>query len=397
MTPSEELVFRLCRRSFLSLWSYANPLKSQGKELCDALVVCAPDVIIFSVKEVRPRASGDVETDWARWTRRAIEESAAQVYGAERWLGTATHVITKEGTQGLALPDLAVRRVHRVAVALGSDGMIPIASQDFGNGYVHVFEEGALDVLMRELDTISDFADYLRAKEALLETTMVIVEGGEENLLAMYLRAGRRFEHTPDQLLVEGNLWEHLQRDGTFQAKKRANEASRPFDELIETFGREALAGTLEPGSMLTETEQLLRIMAREDRFNRRILGKSFNEFVDKAAEQDAGLARMGLSRSGVVYVFLALSRDFPREQRTKDLGLRCFVARGLNPSATTVVGIATERYEGKPGFSLDGCLLHLPTWTAAHQSQLLAIQKDLGYFVNAQERRTREDEYPSA
>src|SRR5262245_12411608 len=139
MTPSEELVFKLCRQSFLSLWSYANPINDSGKELCDVLVVCEPDVLIFSVKEIGAKSSGDVEGDWARWTRRAIEDSAKQIYGAERWLGSASHVVRKEGTQGLPLPAPERRRVHRIAVALGSGGTIPIASQDFGKGYVHVF------------------------------------------------------------------------------------------------------------------------------------------------------------------------------------------------------------------------------------------------------------------
>lgn len=52
LTFSEALVERLCHQSFLSLWSYANPRAGAGKELCDLLVVCEPDLVIFSVKEI---------------------------------------------------------------------------------------------------------------------------------------------------------------------------------------------------------------------------------------------------------------------------------------------------------------------------------------------------------
>jgi hypothetical protein len=97
VTRSEELVFKLCRKSFLSLWSYANPRGRNGKELCDVLVVCDPDVIIFSVKEIQSKESGDVGTDWSRWTREAIDASVKQIYGAERWLASATHVVAKDG------------------------------------------------------------------------------------------------------------------------------------------------------------------------------------------------------------------------------------------------------------------------------------------------------------
>lgn len=395
MTPSEELVFKLCRQSFLSLWSYANPLNGAGKELCDVLVVCDPDVLIFSVKEIQAAASGNIDVDWKRWTRRAIEESAKQIYGAERWLGTASHVITSAGNQGLPLPDPAVRRVHRIAVALGSQGEIPIAAQDFGKGYVHVFEEGSLDILMKELDTITDCTDYLRAKETLLETTMVMVPG-EENLLALYLRGGRKFEHKPDQLIVEGDLWEHLAKDEAYQARRRADRDSLWFDEIIERFCRDAIAGTLEPGSTMSDTERLVRVMARESRFNRRILGKSFKEFYDKAAKKEID-ARMAPSPSGVVYVYLALDRTISRELRSKELSLRCVVARGLHPGSTTVIGLATERYEGKPGLSFDGCYLHLPEWTEERQRAMERIQKDCGYFVRAVRTSNSEDEYPAA
>ncbi len=394
MTPSEELVFKLCRQSFLSLWSYANPINDNGKELCDVLVVCEPNVLILSVKEIRAKSSGDVETDWARWTRRAIEDSVKQVYGAERWLGSASHVIRKEGTQGLPLPAPEVRRVHRIAVALGSGGTIPIASQDFGKGYVHVFEEGSLEILMRELDTITDFTAYLCAKETLLETTMVTVPG-EENLLALYLRAGRKFEHTPDVMFIEGDLWEQFIQEDGYKAKRLADAASGFFDEIIERFCRDADAGTLEPSATLDEAERVVRVMARENRFNRRILGRAFKKFYDKAARKEIE-ARMAPSPSGIIYVFLALGRDVPREMRTKELALRCFVARGLHPTSTEVIGLATERYEGEPGLSFDGCYVYLPTWTPEHQQRLEALQKDLGYFANARQVHSSEDEYPT-
>lgn len=179
MTPSEELVFRLCTKSFLSLWSYARPRGKKGKELCDVLVVCDPDVVIFSVKEVKSKGAGASESEADRWRREAIEESANQIYGAERWLRTAEHVIPADRTPGLPLPKVDERRVHRIAVALGNKGEVPFGGGDHGKGHVHVLDERALDVLMSELDTIADFTDYLRAKEALLSRTRVLGEGGD--------------------------------------------------------------------------------------------------------------------------------------------------------------------------------------------------------------------------
>ena len=52
LNPAETFVLRLCRQSFLSLWSYANAQGKSGKELCDILVVCDPDIVIVSVKAI---------------------------------------------------------------------------------------------------------------------------------------------------------------------------------------------------------------------------------------------------------------------------------------------------------------------------------------------------------
>src|SRR4051812_22122176 len=111
LTRSEALVEQLCKRSLLSLWSYANPRSDTGKELCDVLVVCEPDIVIFSVKEIGLR-DPDNETDVARWRRKAIEQSAHQIHGAERKLAVLNRVIRSDSTPGLALPSLAARRIH---------------------------------------------------------------------------------------------------------------------------------------------------------------------------------------------------------------------------------------------------------------------------------------------
>lgn len=90
ITPSEQFVFHVCRESFLSLWSCANPRgKTAGKELTDILVVCDPDIVLVSAKEIGLSKTDDPIVQWQRWRKKAIEESADQLYGAER-VGLAT-------------------------------------------------------------------------------------------------------------------------------------------------------------------------------------------------------------------------------------------------------------------------------------------------------------------
>ena len=72
---SERFVAVHCDRTFLSLWGMANPVGKDGsKELCDYLVVCDPDIIILSVKDVR-LASEPNRITAEKWHRKAIEAS----------------------------------------------------------------------------------------------------------------------------------------------------------------------------------------------------------------------------------------------------------------------------------------------------------------------------------
>lgn len=83
LTPSEELVARLCQRSFLKLWTHPNPIGKNGKELCDCLIVCGQHILIISVKEVEYQDTGN-RVGWDRWHRVAVEKSVKQIWGAER-------------------------------------------------------------------------------------------------------------------------------------------------------------------------------------------------------------------------------------------------------------------------------------------------------------------------
>ena len=147
---SEEYVFNIARRSFLSLWSYANPQQeTKGKELCDVLTMFDDNVAIFSVKDVtlKSKAEKDVE----RWKRRAIEKSVKQIYGAERWIRSATHIIRSDGVNGLPLPQTSDIKIHRLSISLGSEGKALILSRDYGKGFVHIFDEDSFQIILTEI------------------------------------------------------------------------------------------------------------------------------------------------------------------------------------------------------------------------------------------------------
>ncbi|SRR6266851_771167 len=291
LNETEQFVYQVCRKSFLSLWSYANPQgKTPGKELCDILVVCEPDIIIFSVKEISFTEGVDESVNQARWFKRAIEESVKQIYGAERWITSATYVIKSDGVKGLPFPNAASRRVHRVAVALGGKDKVWKSFGDFGKGFVHVFDERSLHTVMTELDTITDFIKYLSDKEAFYRSgALTIFDGsGEEDLVALYLHFNRQFlssqeQGQPDTIILDDDLWETFRRKPEYRRKKEADRASRSWDSLLEVYCHDVLNEHLEVGSSPSDLEKVARTMAREGRFNRRLLGSSLNEFMSRS------------------------------------------------------------------------------------------------------------------
>ncbi len=229
VTPSEGYLRELCKRTFLSLWSYPNPFRDQaegdegGKEICDLLVVFENNIIIFSDKHCEFPNSANLDLDWARWYRRAIEKSARQSWGAERWIRAHPDRVfldakcTKKFPLSLVTTPTTV--FHRIVIAhgagarcireLGGSGSLMLNSSVVGGahtlprekggvpfmvgqvdstkGYVHVLDDTTFEILLKTLDTVADLSAYLMKKENCIKTGIVLSAAGEEELLAYYL------------------------------------------------------------------------------------------------------------------------------------------------------------------------------------------------------------------
>jgi hypothetical protein len=355
------------------------------------LVICDPDIIIISVKDIAIGSSGDNSLDASRWFRRAIEDSVAQIFGAERELSRLTHVIRHDGSQGLPLPPADGRRIYRLSVSLGSRGRVAIPSGDFGRGFAHVLDDYSLHAVLRGLDTITDFVSYLRAKE---DYPSEIISAGEEQLLALYLDNNRQIP-PKDRLVIPPGLWEELVARPEYRAKINNNDVSYIWDALIERIAGHHLQGQLELSGNLADPERALRMMARETRFDRRLLSRVTVDFSERAKRREIE-SRMVRSPSGILYVLLRKPPETLRTDRQAELQLRCYVARGVRQECTTIVGIATEVERAPQGFSIDLCYLEKPAWTAADQERLREIQADLGIFASAKQSSHHEKEYPS-
>lgn len=388
LTPSERFVAGLCERTFLRLWTHPNPRGKKGKELCDCLIVCGPHVVIISVKDNEYRETGD-KTGWERWTKVAIDKSIAQIWGAERWLDTV-ETVERADSRTVVLPPKNQRRYHRIAVALGSRGEVPLTWGDSGTGFVHVCDEFSVGALFLALDTITDFVEFLRAAEELVSGGMrpLFSGGGLEDLVALYLLRNRSFDFngrkqdkSEGMLILHNDIWKGLVKSDEFKLMRRSLESSYAWDRLIDYYARDLLTGGMFDmhSQQATDNELALVTMAIQPRMHRSYLAEAVLKFWQDPALKSAARVVQGFADTAFVFT-LASSED--RERRSQELALRCLVVRGRMPGVKTVVGIARDRPgTSSIGYSSDIVYIHMQEWSEKDAENVEGIQRDLGYF----------------
>lgn len=442
LTPTERFLGKLCRRSFLSLWSYANLHTDEGRknekgvghELCDLLVIFGNDVIIFSDKHVAFDESIEIQIAWQRWFRKAIRKSANQLFGAEMWLQTFPDRIFLDPycqqKFPVSVPKPEDIRVHRVCVAWGAYDACKrfFGGNSFGSlfvnthlngeadhkepfhignvrpqkGFIHVFEEFTLNAVFHEIDTISDFLAYLAKREAFLTNDKPrVIAAGEEQLLSIYLtRMNNDGEHDfvipgdegdlPDVVYFDESFWDSMVQDPRYHAKKKEDKISYAWDRLIEHFIR--LGGTYkgsgEVQRNVVELEKALRFMAAEPRIRRRQLGAALVGILERTPPNRRG-TRFVYSHDfpDIAYVFLVLPQtedtyDSYREHRRILLEACCLVAKLKCHEAKHMIGIATEP-KGSKGGTEDLLVLDVSDWTEERRQDAERIQREAGLLLD--------------
>ncbi|RYE70364.1 MAG: hypothetical protein EOO81_07950, partial [Oxalobacteraceae bacterium] len=88
VTATERLLAEFCERSFLKLWSYPNPYKDDGHELCDLLAVFDNTIFVFFDREnhLPTVPDKDPQVLWDRWKRNVIDRQVRTAHGAERYI-----------------------------------------------------------------------------------------------------------------------------------------------------------------------------------------------------------------------------------------------------------------------------------------------------------------------
>jgi hypothetical protein len=454
-TPTEDILGRICRHSFLSLWSHPHPYRNTTPvphELCDVLVVFGDDVIVFSDKSIKFPGHQDLGVAWGRWYRRAVVESTKQLHGAARWLrehpARVFADIACTAPLRAPLPDPQTSRYHLVAVAWGanqacyefhggqSSSSLMIESDLVGDEhlthpfsigranerlpFVHVFDEPGLKLVMHEVDTARDFADYLTKRtELLTNPDRVIIAPGEEELLAGYLtntdaRGSHSFLSDEEARLdvngmaiAEGG-WERYVNHPQRRAKKQADRISYLWDRLVEHFIKELpeRGRAMGEGSLFVEREVALRVMASESRFSRRMYATHLSEVMERTRNLSPrqSLVRVGFirERPQVAYLFLVLAPDPTRSReeyeavRAQLLRAYCHVLCLELPETKEIVGIGMVPPTHEPA-SEALCYTKNDDRSDAFREEGRLLQRDLNILVDIRERLIveRTSEYP--
>ena len=148
---------------------------------------------------------------------------------------------------------IAPRVIGPMHTKRGEGGCQPftIGQIDPKKGYVHVFDDTSLNVVMETLDTITDFVMYLTKKERFIQSGQLVWAAGEEDLLAYYLKdINSDGEHDfiipgdYNALVIQEGLWADFLRNPRRRAQLEQNEVSYIWDMLIERFSKHILART---------------------------------------------------------------------------------------------------------------------------------------------------------
>ena len=429
-----------------------------GKEIADLLIVFEDDIVLFSDKDCVFPSTGNLDVDWNRWYRKAIEKSAKQLWGAERQIREHPDRIFIDAhckiPLPIPLPDPDRMRVHRVVVAhgasarcreaLGGSGSLALIPEIIGDRhqlptaaggmpfavglinarkpFIHVLDDTSLDLLLRNLDTVSDFVAYLRKKEALISSGRLGMAAGEEALLGWYVgKVNNQDEHDfvlPAEagdrpLAVDASRWHNFLSSGERRRKLAADEVSYYWDSLIEQFAGHYIAGT---SHYLNEAEvehfdfeKVLRFFARENRTRRRLLAGSIVQMHQTTPPTQRRLRIIPPMRSGDPYWVLLLfpfaenmnigrkvSYEHYRNVRRVFLNACLCVVKLENPNALDIVGFATESARGMHG-SEDAAYLDARDWSESQQQEARVLQRKMEILLKPTTIRTHVAEYPAA
>jgi hypothetical protein len=324
--------------------------------------------MIWQIKNIKLKAGQFSKSD--------IEKAIRQCRGARRKLlkmGTATfkNIAGKDKT----IDTSKIREVFLIAAIEGGtpDFNRYYDDEEEDNGNVHIFLEKLTRFATKHLNTVSDFVEYLRYKEKFFKDRQsVILSGGEENLLAHYIRNKRSFGNIEgineaDNVFfdLDGEADALEKSDIDYAEKLTADKTSSLWDFLIKK-KREGILVNESPANN-PDRDKFLQKMMSHNRFERRILAQNFLDAARNAVEYPYNEERVyrrlvPQDNRGVTYLFAFMgNQSSSRENRQKMLYATALAAKQIMPQNNMLIAFATELHMVKsPECSFEWVMLDM-------------------------------------
>lgn len=449
---SEKILYKICDKTFFKLWAFANPFRNDGKELCDLLVVFEKSVLVFSVKDIKFNKKTDVSIAWKRWKKKAIDKSIEQVEAAVKWLKNNPNKVYLDSKCEVALPVIIPKegvKYYSIVVANGSEeackefsvdningsiGIIYSKDVFYSNncsspfvvrlssneGLIHVFDSYTLNVILGELDTITDLVNYLETKEEAILKLFELMYCGEEDLLAHYYSSFDEKngcynilplkEKGPVLMIPEG-CWNSFINIEQYINKKEDDKKSKFWDNLFHRVFEEAIEDRLIGDFDIFKDEQFFQPIVKEPRIARRLFYKLITDAIKEFPKLNSNfivkLIAFPSFFPDIMYVFLQTwlgdtancsveyCEETQRSVRKYYLEVACGVIANKFPKIKKVIGIAIYAPKYVVGNSEDFYFFDCEKMDYNELKEYEILGKELKILQNENINFYRIDEFP--
>lgn len=420
----EEFVNEIAYNSFLKYWCYPSPKDENGdkKEICDLLILFGDTVIIVSVKNY------GFKENYSRYFRNTLDKAVKQIYGAERKLFSKHQdVYFKHPNKSLEkFNNERIEKVFRIIVNLGEGvKFYPFNCETKNEKFVTIFDKKSFETIIKELDTIPDFIEYLNKRELLFSDKIVTILPGEENDFPIET-AAQFFEYTHNSfdtverqsILLSGKehdlLAHYLINDSSFPDLMKSKEYGMMFFQLdgkweeyisrkevllkkqsdINSYFIDELVKREILSSSNPKSEELAKELLSFDRFHRRMISNNllqfYNEYKDYRGMRIA--RRYGdFNGTGVVFVFYSTEMKDQLVNVLLDITIDSFcLYSNYKSNKMILIAITKDLHHFKMGLTKD-----IMPFSKDKEQQVREDIKDLGWFTNIEEIQVTEKEYP--
>jgi hypothetical protein len=373
-------------------WCYTGPSDITGdhKEICDLLVVFDTICIIVSVKNY------SFKNEYEKYFKRTTDKAIRQIVGAERKLfGNRPILLKHPDKKDTVFEKDRIKEVYRVIVNLNMSIKYFQTSYFLDNHHYTVMDADAWLQAMKELNSLPDFIDYLRARTQLFVECpviifprseydfdeiaaesasakiseiekqggrLIVILGSEMDLLAHYIMKG--FQFPKDNQLKEDYQTFLFRLDGIFEVylKSEAAKIKEEYEResyFLDELMKRALSGN--PNGYLL-AEMLLKL----DRMKRASFASTFLNFHDKHRLDNPELTinAQSVIFNGIRMLFVYYRHNIDKELLDSFLDLRVcyyYYLRNFEEFDLGILGMsdtgeditfgfskATERYDDK-------------------------------------------------